>query len=259
MESKVMEDVVLLEWTFTPKDYFEDEIRIARDDYQMVIRNGVVEARINPEIYDSEHKMRDALHTSLNDRFLGVQLLTHKPYTLSKASMARIHPDGKRDVTVFPESCVMTMTAGNVDLVVKDKDGNVISDTRRDRIEKKKELAELAELYSSDTVASSLLSSYKSAVNDPENELVHLYEIRDALSKLFKGETPARNALGLSASDWSRLGQLANSEPLKQGRHRGKSAGELRDATENEISEARSIARNFVESYLVYLDANQKQ
>jgi len=229
-----MEDVVLLEWSFTPKDYFEDEIRIVRDDYEMVIKDGAVEARISPEIYGGEHKMREELHQSLNDRFLGVQLLTHKPFTLSKASMCRIHPDGRRDVTIFPDSCVMTMTVGNVDLVVKDKNGNVIIDSRRDRIEKKKEFAELAELHSSDTVAASLLSSYKSAVNDPENELVHLHEIRDALSKFFKDKKQARDVLGLSASDWSRLGQIANSEPLRQGRHRGKSAGELRDATESE-------------------------
>lgn len=253
-----MEDLVLLEWNFNPKDYFEDEIHIVRDDYEMIIKDGVAEARINPEIYDKEHKMRDSLHQSLNDRFLGVQLLTHKPYKLSKASMHRLHPDGRNDVTVFPEPCVMTMTAGNVDIVVKDKDGRVVSDSRRDRIEKKKELAELAEMYSSDTVAASLLVSYKAAVNDPENELVHLYEIRDALSKLFKGETPARKTLGLSASEWSRLGLLANNEPLKQGRHRGKSAGELRDASEKELVEARNIARNFVEAYLVYLDESNK-
>jgi len=148
----------------------------------------------------------------------------------------------------------MTITSGNVDLIVKDKNGSIISDSRRDRIEKKKELAELAEAYSSNPVAESLLSSYKAAVNDPDNELVHLYEIRDALSKLFSGEKQARNALRLKASEWSRLGQLANSEPLKQGRHRGKSAGELRDASEEELTEARKIARSFVESYLVYLD-----
>jgi len=254
METEIMEDVVILEWTFTPKDYFEDEIRIERSDYEMIIKDGLTEARISPEVYDKEHKMRDSLHQNLNDRFLGVQLLTHRPYTLSKASMFRLHPDGRKDVTVFPESCVMTITAGNVDIVVKDKDGNVVSDSRRDRVEKKKELAELAETYSSDPVAASLLASYKAAVNDPDNELVHLYEIRDALSKLFLGEKQARTLLRLSASEWSRLGQLANSEPLKQGRHRGKNAGELRDATEEELTEARKIARNFVEAYLVYLD-----
>ena len=253
-----MEDVVILEWTFTPKDYFEDEIHIERDDYEMIINDGLVEARISPEVYDEEHKMRDSLHKNLDDRFLGVQLLTHRPYKLSKASMYRLHPDGRKDVTVFPESCVMTITAGNVDLVVKDKDGNIISDSRRERVEKKKELAELAETYSSDPVAASLLASYKAAVNDPDNELVHLYEIRDALSKLFSGEKEAHKALKISASEWSRLGQLANSEPLKQGRHRGKSAGGLRDASEEELTETRKIARNFVEAYLVYLDESNK-
>jgi hypothetical protein len=35
---------------------------------------------------------------------------------------------------------------------------------------------------------------------------------------------------------------------LKQGRHRGKKVGNLRDATEGELNEARSIARFVVES-----------
>jgi hypothetical protein len=252
-----MEDLVLLEWNFTPKDFFEDEIQIVRDDYVMIIKDGKVEVRIRPQVYDKEHKMRDSLHQSLNAMFLGVQLLTHKPYKLSKASICRIHPDGRKDVAIFTNRCVMKMMSGKVDLVQKDKDGNIIIDSRRDRIEKKRELAQLAELYSSDIVAASLLASYQAAVNDPENELVHLYEIRDALSKLFKGEAPARTALGLGASEWSRLGQLANTKPLKQGRHRGKSAGELRDATESELAEARIIARTFVEAYLVYLDGNK--
>lgn len=252
-----MEDVVLLEWSFTPVDYFEDEIRIVRDKCEMVIKEGKVEARIDPSVYNREDKMRDTLHESLNDRFLGVQLLTHKPYDLSKASMCRLYPDGRKDVTIFPEPGVFTLSGGSVDFVVKDKTGNIVSDSRRDRIEKKKELAGLAEKYSSkDPLAASLLASYKAAVNDPKNELVHLYEIRDALSKSFLGETLACETLGLSASDWSRLGQLANSEPLKQGRHRGKSTGALRDATTEELKGARNIARGFVEAYLIYLDVS---
>jgi hypothetical protein len=34
MELELVEDIVLLEWSFTPKDYFEDEIRIEREDYE---------------------------------------------------------------------------------------------------------------------------------------------------------------------------------------------------------------------------------
>ncbi|MCK5237112.1 MAG: hypothetical protein KAR06_09010 [Deltaproteobacteria bacterium] len=259
MEPETMEDIVTLKWNFTPKDYFEDEIRIDRDDYEMIIKDGLVEAHINAEVYDKEHKMRDSLHQKLNARFLGVQLLRRRPYTLSKASMYRIHPDGRKDVTVFPEPCVMTMTARNADIVVKDKDGNVVSDSRRDRVEKEKEFAELAERHSSDLDAENLLNSYNAAVNDPNNELVHLYEIRDALSTLFSDGKKARKELGLSVTKWNRLGTLASREPLKQGRHRGQSTGKLRDASEKELTEARDIACDFIEAYWVYLDECNNQ
>lgn len=252
-----MEDIVVLEWTFSPPGYFEEPIYIRRNDYEMTIDNGKVEARINPDAYDKEHKMRDVLHDELNYRFLGVQLRTHKPYELSKASMYRLHPDGRKDVTVFRESGILTVTGHPPDIVVKDKDGNTISDSRKERIKKKKELADLIETYrSKDPLIASLLGSYNSAVNDPDNELVHLYEILDALKRRFCGkEATAQTALGISDRQWSRLKRLANGKPLlRQGRHRGKGAGELRDATEAELKDARSIASSLIERYLEYLE-----
>lgn len=250
-----MDDVVVLEWTFSPPDYFEETIVIERDTYTMTIDNGKVEARIGPAAYDQKHKMRDELHDTLNDRFLGVQLLTHKTYELSKASMYRLHPDGRRDVTVFAEPCVIGVSVGTPDIVVKDKYGNIVSDSRRDRIEKKKELAELVEKYrSQDQVLASMLASYKMAVTDPDNELVHLYELRDALSAKFGGKSAALTTLAISDTQWSRLGRLANIDPLRQGRHRGKKVGKLRDATESELKEARNIACNMIQAYLAYLE-----
>ena len=251
-----MEDIVVLEWKFSPSDYFEEPIHIKRDDYVMTIGSGTVEARIRPEIYDKDQSMRDRLHSALNYRFLGVQLLSHKPYELSNASMYRLHPDGHKEITIFPEPLVITMSMGVPDIIVKDKDGNVISDSRKERVEKKKELAELAEKYrQKDSVVDSILNSYNEAVNDPDNELVHLYEIRDAIAKKFGGASAAKSALGITGTQWSRLGTLASVEPLKQGRHRGKNPGALRDATEEELKEARSITLNLIESYLDYLES----
>jgi hypothetical protein len=118
-----------------------------------------------------------------------------------------------------------------------------------------KKLAELAERYSpQDKVVASMLASYNRAVNDPGNELVHLYEIRDALLTRFGGESIAQKTLAINSRQWSRLGQLANNDPLRQGRHRGKKLGELRDATESELKEARSIAFKMIEAYLNYLE-----
>jgi len=74
-----MSVVVVLEWKFTPSDYFEEAIEILRHDYAMTIADGKVEAKIESAIYDANPSIRQLLQGSLNDRFLGVQLLTHRP------------------------------------------------------------------------------------------------------------------------------------------------------------------------------------
>ena len=247
--------MVILDWQFSPPDYFEESISISRNDYTMVIEDGKVEARITATNFDANAQMRNTLHEALNDRFLGVQLLSHRPYELSKPRVIKLHPDGHKDYFFEPEGGKITLTGGTADIRVTDKHGNVISDSKRDRIEKKKSLAELVSAYrSSDSVLSALLNSHRAAVRDPDNELVHLYEIREKLSKRFGGELAARSALGIALSAWSRIGQLCNNEALQQGRHRGKSVGDLRDATDAELMEVRGIARSMIEAYLQYLE-----
>jgi len=251
-------DIIVLEWTFSPPDYFEVPIPINRNDYEMLIGNGKVEAKIRPEVFENNPTMRDDLTKTLNDRFLGVQLLTHKPFQLSKASMYGLHPDGRKDVTVFVDPISVAVAFGTADIIITDKNGKVTYDSKKERIDKKKQLSELSAKYrESDPTAASLLNSYKMAVNDPNNELVHLYEILDALSKRFGGKSAACSALNISLTKWSRLGLLANHEPLKQGRHRGKNPGSLRDATDTELTEARQIARTFVEAYILYLEGSK--
>jgi hypothetical protein len=253
-----MEDIVVLEWKFSPPDYFEEPIHIKRDDYVMTISNGTVEARIRPELYDKDQSIRDRLYSSLNDRFLGVQLFSHKPYELSKASMYRLHPDGRRDITIFADPIVVsTSIRGEADFMVKHKDGNVISDSRQERIQKKQKLAKLAEKYGQkNPFVASIMRSNNNAVKDPDNELVYLYEICDSIAKHFGGESVAKEQLGISRK-WKRLKNLANNEPLKQGRHRGKNPGVLRDATEGELREARRLVCDLVEAYFDYLEGSK--
>ena len=73
-------DIVVLEWSFSPSDYFEVPIPISRNDYEMLIDNGKVEAKIRPEVFENNPTMRDDLTKTINDRFLGAQLLSHKPF-----------------------------------------------------------------------------------------------------------------------------------------------------------------------------------
>lgn len=252
-----MNTVVVLEWTFSPRDYFEEVIEISRQDYTMTIADGKVQAKIDSTFYEVNPSLRRTLHDALNDRFLGVQLLTHRAYELSNSTMTRVHPDGRRDIFIEAEPFSIVISGGTVDFTVTDPDGNVITDSKRDRIEKKKSIAELVTTHRAiDGILASLLRSYDAAVRDPNNELVHLYEVREALSVKFGGESGAHSALGITSPQWSRLGQLCNNEPLRQGRHRGKTGGALRDATEGELTEARSIARAMIEAYLQHLESS---
>lgn len=250
-----MDAIVVLEWTFSPSDYFEEEIHIKHESYTMVIGAGKVEARVSSLVYVQEHEMQNKLHASLNNRFLGVQLVTYKPYELSKPSMYRLHADGRRDYTLFAEPAIARLSFGNPDLIVKDKDGNILRDSRRARIEKKKKFSELVEKYrEKDIYVRAILGFQQAAIHDPENELVHLYDIWETLKKPFKTKEDAKSNLKISQAKLSLFVRLCNDEPLNQGRHRGKNVGELRDATEEELVKAREIATKMIEAYLYYLE-----
>lgn len=249
-----MNSTIILEWTFTPSDYFEEIIEITSQDYRMTIGMGTVVARIDSEFYDSNPSTRQMMHSSLNGRFSGAQLLAHRRYELYQSTITRMRPDGRKVIEVEMHSGI-SFSSGITDIVITDMDGNVVSDTRRDRIEKKKRLAELVSIYSAtDSLLRVMLKSYDNAVHDPDNELVYLYEIRDALRNKFGGEQYAKTELGITKTQWSRLGDLCNNEPLRQGRHRGISGEALRDATESELTESRDISRHMIEAYLQYLE-----
>lgn len=98
----------------------------------------------------------------------------------------------------------------------------------------------------------SLLASHIAAFNDPDNELVYPYELRDALAKKFGSESQAQ-VLSISSSQWSQFGRLANNEPVSQGRHRGKFLSELRSATDQELTEARLFERRLLLAFLQHL------
>ena len=222
----------------------------------MQIDNGKVEARVNAEYYEEDNTIRDQLHETLNDRFLAVEFLTHKPYELSMPGVHKRYPDGHKDLFVTVRDAVSVTDATPIDLTIIDEDGNIKADTRRERIEKKRIVTELITKYrQKNPVVASLINSYDAAVRDPDNELIHLYEIREALNEELGGNKSACEILGVSKKEWSDFGYLANNAPLKQGRHRGANVGDLRDATNKELREARAFCTKLILGYLEYLES----
>lgn len=158
------------------------------------------------------------------------------------------------DVFAFVEGATITCQGGTVDFRLTDQSGAVVRDSRQERIDRRNHFAQAAAAYIGDPVANSILRSYSAAVNDAGNELIRLYEVRDALATHFGGEVATRASLSISSSSWSTPGRLADREPLTQGRHRGQHLGALRDATPEELETARSIARAMIDKYLAHLE-----
>ena len=251
--SKVVE--VHLEWKYTPSNYLEQPIKISKPGIHLEISGGVAVAHIEPETFEKDSSISDDLTKLIENRLYAIQVLTHKIFSLSKPSRTDLREDGKRNV--FLESHLVSKSiVSDVDLIITDKDGNVVSDTKQDRLDKQKWLSETIDRYrNTDITLDCILKSYQMSISDSNNEFVHLYEIRDALSSRFgNNQNDAIKALCLTKKQWSTIGILANEKPLEQGRHRGKSAGMLRSADSTELEEARRAMSNLIEKYLIYLE-----
>lgn len=241
----------LLQWHFTPIDYFEQELEVQFEGQCIKILSGRVDVSIERETFETDPGIREHLNEFIRQKFLAVQVLTHAPFVLSSVNMARYEEGG--NLTVFMQALPASVGAvvSAPDLILTDLNGNLVRDTRQERIEKKREFGQTGALLAgTDPLFKSLLGAYGKSVSDPQNELVHLFEIREALVARFGSEAQLSAKLGVSRSKLSEFGGICNQSTLSQGRHRGKSILNLRAATAEELASARAIAREMISSYM---------
>ncbi len=252
--SKVV--TIQLEWKYSPKMYLEEPITIPCEACEggcLEIKDGVAIAKINPEKYHSNSSIREVLTRQIENQLYAVLIANHKDFDLSKTSRADIREDEKKNYYLKVEDIVLNIEAEAVDLITIDKYGDIVFDTKKERLDEQNHLACLIGNHRQDGVLDGMLKSFHQSRKDPDNELVHLYEIRDALSNKFGSKQNAINKLGTIKYEWDELGKLANDPRIKQARHRGKSAGALRDASTTELDKARKSAQLLIEKYLEYL------
>jgi hypothetical protein len=108
--------------------------------------------------------------------------------------------------------------------------------------------------HDEDPLLARLRESYLRAVEDRADLLTHLYEIRDALGKHFGGDKQAKRSLRISDREWSKLGKIANHEPVLESRHRGSHFDGLRPATPDEVDQSLTIALEMIQKYLDHLE-----
>ncbi|MGB8957950.1 MAG: hypothetical protein WCC00_02940 [Candidatus Aminicenantales bacterium] len=249
---------VEIRWVYVPAEFFEEKIVCEYDSYSVEIEGGQITARMSAAFFDSQPGLPGSLRQNLNSYFLGAQPIRRRVFEIHGGAVDRLWPDGRRDTTLVVQDVVLAHVLDQVDLIQTDDKGVVVGDTKRDRIEATKHLAELsARYYLADPTLRKLLDSFDASVRYPGNELIYLYEIWDALQTKFRRNKKGRKALGISRSDRSWLTNLANKEPLNQGRHRGR-FDTLQDATFEDLAKARLIAKEMIEKFLLYLDGPQR-
>lgn len=252
-----MADCVRIEWPYKPTDYFEEPFTTSFEDVKIEIFDGRIIAVLDTAKYDRDPSIRERLRNHVEGLFAGVRLQSHKNFDICTGAMHRERPDGKTDIAVFLGPAGLLASSGHLDIKATDSQGNIVKDTRQERIDEKRQFAEMvASKHGIDDVLDAMLGSYANAVEDPDNELIHLFEIWEAIVKKFGSQDQARRALKVSRNGWKSwrtLGQIANDEPLKQGRHRGKHPSQLRDATASELENARSISREMILAYINWL------
>lgn len=242
----------IIEWNYSPASFFEAPIETTLAGGKIQIQDGKVKGVFEAS-HSGQREFRDKVHELLQTRFIAQQVLTHKKFELAPPSMSRVRSDSRRDVTVFVDSLELKVTARAPDILLKDKNGNVISDTRAERLEKQGKFgAAVMHSTANDPTLIQILKSFNKATNDPENLLVHLYEIREAIAHVFGGEAHAQLEVGVSKKDWKWFGRLANQEPLIEGRHRGKHKNK-RKLEPIELSKALGIAQALIEGYVEHL------
>jgi hypothetical protein len=245
----MMSERTELEWTYEPTNYFEVLYRYSAAEYGLLVDEGRVLATLTtPTVPVSDH-LEQAVKGMIDSIFLVRQLQIHRPYTLQGPRTYQ-HSAGRKNVSIRLVGVAAVFIAGQADIIVQNAAGEVVCDSRSERIEGHKALLDsVAPKVVRSPLLRSLLESYSRSIADPDNELVHLYEVRDSLCSHFGDEKLARKALGIAKTEWQRLGDLANVQPLAQGRHRGKHPGGRRTATTAELEDARTLVRGWILSF----------
>jgi hypothetical protein len=244
-----MHNKTTLDFSYVPADMFEGETSVPVEQGAVVFSTGAAILTLTAPANPVGTHLIQAATASIRAVLQARQVLTRRSFELRGPNITHHRENGGRDVVIIAGTGQLKITGFSADVRITSADGTVVRDTRIERlVHDRAFMQRLAAKAATSPTLRRMLESFSQSVSDPGNELVHLYEIRDAAVEHFDGDSQARKRLGISKADWSTLGRLANDEPLKQGRHRGKQIDGLRDATSEELGQARTIGRRILEA-----------
>lgn len=237
-------------WRYNPASFFNEHFILLLNCGEFSAQNGnamlKLKSDIDPTLPETFISIKDEVLAVFEIR----QIIAHCSFELFSPQTIQYDSGGARSVSVNIMGIGCFALSGQSDIVITNADGIIVIDTKAERLASEAEfINDLSPKMMCSSTLRAIARSYGQAVRDPQNELVHLYEVRDAVAKYYGSESSARSALKISKKEWQTLGRLANEEPLRQGRHRGKKIVGLRPAAQSELTEARAITKNIIKAF----------
>lgn len=227
------------EWKYEPDDFFEAPLVFQLVNGKLSVEAGKAVYTLTNAIDPVKSAFRESIIGEVERVFKLHQISTHEAYAIGRLKIIQHKDDGRRNTEILT----------GFDAILKVKAGGSEAEKEK-RIESHTAFIDalLPKLGQSATLRK-MVESYSRAVQDPDDELVHLFEICEAAKQYFGNESAARSALGISKKKWGLLAIPANDENIRQGRHRGKREEELRDATSEELAKARYMAKHIITEF----------
>lgn len=241
----------VLEWTFEPTDLFEETFDVEILNGCVQIEQGVARGYFPASEYERGVEFRNEAHRELEFHIMAQAIVAGKPCVLKPARLTREYPDGRSDQTIIMESAHFNLSTfpGNVDVIIRDKDGNVTSDTRAERIAEQAEFrAKAVHALPRFPEIRAMVESWNNSFKDEANCFVHLYEIRDRIQNEFGSAKEAQETLDV-ADDWELIGKLSNRPDNALGRHRGKGKNHKKPDHDT-LRKGRDAARRLIVAYV---------
>lgn len=245
-----------MEWTYTPPDLFELPYVEHDQQYQLTAADGRIQVIFVEPQADRHSSIVQLLRERVRTLVQAMGVSRHVPASVTAPTTTQLYDDGPPERFLEVEAVeAIGVSDLHADFQIHNAAGELVADSKAECVAQHQRRTEaVARHAATDRVLAAMVESAKAAVRDPANELLHLYEIRDALATRFGGEPGASTALGLGTGIWTTLGRLANQPELQQGRHRGRALGETRAASDDELRAARDAALAMIDAYLAWLD-----
>ncbi|WP_324755203.1 hypothetical protein [Roseovarius sp. Pro17] len=241
----------VLEWTFEPTDLFEEIIDVEILSSSVRIEQGVARGHFPTSEYERGAEFRDEAHRELEPHFLSQAIITGKRLVLNPAQLTREYPDGRSDRNIIVRTAHFNLSTfkAKVDFIIRDKDGNVTSNSRAERIAEQTEFrAKFVDARPGFPEIRAMADSWNKSFEDEANCFVHLYEVRDCIQTIFGRAEEAKRALNVD-DDWKTIGKLSNRPDNALGRHRGNGTNHKKPDRDT-LRKGRDATRRLIAAYI---------